>query len=125
MIPLLVTLALGQSPVTQDNFAWTKVDTALTLALTFESIYDLTNTRYCLERVEGCEENDPFLGGKHPDLLRLYGTAVFWGLMFSITARAMPHPWREIFMGAVLSLETANLAANTIDHPHLALRFAF
>ena len=83
-------------------------DKILLGTLATESVYDVMHTRYCLNHVAGCYEEDPILP-MHPDVGQLYVPmflakgAIWTGAYF------LPDPWRKILIGLALAGETLNL----------------
>ena len=114
MLSLLLACSLATSE--PFNYEWTTTNTAMEVSLLALGIIDVTQTIKFLDMSHtdpewACEERNPVLG-PHPSRRRLWGTFAYSIAVHAIVAAALPHPYRDVWQGVVLGIESANVATN-------------
>jgi hypothetical protein len=93
------------------NGKWTREDTYRQAALTAAMTVDYAQTMRIAREPDKYHERNPIMGA-HPSELQVTGYFIGAYALTTLTAMAMPEPYREYFQYVVIGVEGAAIANN-------------
>lgn len=108
----LFLLVIATGAWLQASEPWTTTNTVLEGAYVAVVAMDVSQARQLQAgRDRGCYEQDPLLG-RYPRSSKILCAGVVSVMGQAAIAYALPHPWREVWQGATLSVEVAVVDKN-------------